>query len=89
MAGATSTGHLTAKYKVDKKSSAIPAANFAIIFAVAGAVKNRTERFAVSTWEILDCSPFSLKGSQSTLCPLSEENNKGVIILVAFSVIMT
>ena len=44
MAGASSTGAVVARYREDRKSSAIPAANFPMTLAVAGA----TTRSAMS-----------------------------------------
>ena len=40
MAGATMTGAVVARYKVERKSEAVPLANLAIVSAVAGATSN-------------------------------------------------
>src|SRR5690242_9543618 len=48
IAGATTTGPVDARYKVVRKSSATPRANFAMMSAVAGATRRRSVRCATA-----------------------------------------
>src|SRR3990172_12631573 len=52
IAGAIRTGDVTDKYSVERRSSAMPLANFPIILAVAGATINRSHLFPKSIWGI-------------------------------------
>src|SRR5882762_5192777 len=83
MAGATTTGAVDARYKVVRKSSAIPRANFAMMSAVAGATSNKSVRCATAmcSMALSRLAPppeESPKRSVITFCPLSDANVSGV-----------
>ena len=63
MAGATHTGALVAKYKVESRSSAKPAANFAMVLQLAGATKSKSAQRASSICPM----PASASGSRSAV----------------------
>ena len=50
MAGATTTGAVVVSTVAVRRSSAIPAAIFAIVFAVAGAMMTRSASWPMRTW---------------------------------------
>ena len=64
MAGATQTGALVAKYKVESKSSAKPAANLAKLSQLAGATNNKSAQRANSICPI----PASASGLSNWVC---------------------
>ena len=81
-------GHFAAKTVVVSISSAIPALNFAIILAVAGAISIKSTFLAREICSTSKVKPLS-KASTIHLLPLSTSKVVGVIKLVAFFVIIT
>ena len=88
MAGAMIFGALLASTVVVSMSSAMPWANFAITFAVAGAIIIRSAFLAKATCSTLN-SKLRSKVSTIHLCPVRDSKVIGFIKLRAFSVMMT
>ena len=88
IAGQIIFGHFAARKTEVSISSAIPFATFAIVFAVAGAIKKISAFCASETWLTLN-SKFLSKVSMKHLCPLKVSNVIGLIMFVAFFVIST
>ena len=88
MEGAASFLHLAARTTVESISSAIPWAIFAIISAVAGAIRMRSDSFATDICLTSNSNSRS-KVSTMHLEPVSVSKVSGVINFVAFSVMIT
>src|SRR6266852_209340 len=83
MAGAITTGAVDARYKVVRKSSAMPRANLARMSAVAGATRSRsvlcaTAMCSMALSKLASPPEESPKRSVITFCPLSAANVSGV-----------
>src|SRR5215471_3655799 len=94
IAGASTTGAVEARYRVERKSSANPRANFPRISAVAGATSSKSVRCATAICSMADskfASPPSefAKRSVMTFWPLSAAKVSGVMNSRAARVITT
>ncbi len=92
MAGATTTGAVVARYKVVRKSSATPRANFAMISAVAGAMTSASMRCATAMCSIALSTLAGASAANNcvmTFCPVRAANVSGATNSCALRVITT
>ena len=87
MAGATRMGAFVASKVVDRRSSAMPAAIFAMTFAVAGATSTRSASWASEMWWI--GSSGSSKSPMATRSPVRARKVVGPTKRAACSVMRT